>query len=176
MIEGTSELPHLCGPVSANVDRVLIENKICKQVYHGKSSTGNHCHKYLKPETYSNICDSIVSTTREHVGNNSNIVEEAELVSQKFKQLNSLYSQVHSKIFHSLPVSDADIRNIDTCIQNYITFFRSQFSNILVTPKQHLLEVYCIPFLQRNRFGLALHGEQGGEETHTTINLLKKRT
>ena len=175
-MEDTSELPHLCGPVSTNLDRVLIENKICKQAYRGKSFIGNHFHKYLKPETYSNICDSIISTTREHVGNNSNIVEEAELVSQKFKQLNSLYSQVHSKIFHSLPVSDADIREIDKCIQNYMTFFRPQFSNILVTPKQHLLEVHCIPFLQRNRFGLALHGEQGDEETHATISLLEKRT
>ena len=57
-----------------------------------------------------------------------------------------------------------------------MTFFPPQFSNILVTPKQHLLEVHCFPFLQRNRFGLALHGEQGDEETHATISLLEKRT
>ena len=51
-----------------------------------------------------------------------------------------------------------------------MTFFRSHFSNIPVTQKQHLFEVFCVPFLRRNRFGLVPHREQGGEETHATIS------
>ena len=56
-----------------------------------------------------------------------------------------------------------------------MSFYRREFPEVRVIPKQHLLESHCVPWIQRWGFGLCLHGEQGGEETHAAINCLKRR-
>ena len=56
-----------------------------------------------------------------------------------------------------------------------MSFYWKEFVNTQVEPKQHLLESHCLPFIHQDSFGLALHGEHGGEETHAVINRLKQR-
>ena len=49
-----------------------------------------------------------------------------------------------------------------------MTLYRQNFPQKII-PKQHILEAHCITWIQRYGFGLALHGEQGGELIHATI-------
>ena len=57
-------------------------------------------------------------------------------------------------------------------INIYMSFYGREFPEVRVIPK-HLLESHCVPWIQRWGFGSSLHGQQGGEETHATINCLK---
>ena len=57
-----------------------------------------------------------------------------------------------------------------------MSFYRLNFPEVRIIPKQHILENHCLDFITQWGFGLALHGEQGGEESHATINLWKSRT
>ena len=59
-------------------------------------------------------------------------------------------------------------------INIYMSYYRREFPEVRVIPKQHLLESHCVPWIQRWGFGLSLHGEQGGEEAQATVNCLKK--
>ena len=45
----------------------------------------------------------------------------------------------------------------------YMTFYRARFPEVRIIPKQHILEAHCVRWIRRWGFGLALHGEQGGE-------------
>ena len=58
-------LPDKSGPITANLVSVLNNNKIYIQAYHSGSFVGNHCHKYLKPQVFTQICDSIVPKAKE---------------------------------------------------------------------------------------------------------------
>ena len=71
------------------------------------------------------------------------------------------------------PCTDADIREADKSITSYMSYFRKYFPDTRILPKQHILEHHCIDFMKTWHFGLALHGEQGGEETHAFITELK---
>ena len=168
------ELPLLSGPVTKHLDRVLLERKICKQAYHSKAFIGNHCHKYMQPDTITSLCNSIVKKTEELV-EESDIKIKATQTSQKFQTLNTLYSNIHAIISHSRPVTDDDINTLDNNIKLYMSFYRREFPHVRITPKQHLLESHCIPFIRQHGFGLALHGEQGGEQIHAVVNRLERR-
>ena len=56
-----------------------------------------------------------------------------------------------------------------------MAYFRHQFPHVRVIPKQHLLEAHCVPVIVKWGVGLALLGEEGGEETQVTVNALKRR-
>ena len=170
----TEQLPFRFGPVTASLDTTPKENKIAVQAYHGRSFLGNHCHKYLQPSVIDNICQSVVRIADE-TSNSREIKAEALGIGKKFHQLNTLYSSVHKRISHKRPVTDADIREADKSIVSYMNYFRKYFPDTRIIPKQHILEHHCIDFMKTWHFGLALHGEQGGEETHALINELKVR-
>ena len=57
------------GPVTQNLEASLQRHNIQRQKYHGKSFVGNDCHKYLSPQVYHDICDSIISKTEEVTNN-----------------------------------------------------------------------------------------------------------
>ena len=57
----------------------------------------------------------------------------------------------------------------------YMTFYRARFPEVRIIPKQHVLEAHCVQWIRRWGFGLALHGEQGGEEIHATVNRIQRR-
>ena len=177
--EAAKTLPFLSGPVTANLDTVLHENKITVQAYHGRSFVGNHCHKYLQTSALESICQSVDEMT-DHTMNNTNTdsrkpKETAHAISKKMFKLNSLYAKVHKQVSHMRPVTETGITQAEQNIANYMKFYRSQFPNLRIIPKQHILEHHLIDFMKRWHFGLALHGEQGGEETHAFVNELKVR-
>ena len=167
-------LPFRSGPVAANLDTELKRHKISVQAYHGRSFIGNHCNKYLKKGAYDNICDSVVRVTKA-ITNDSDIHACAERIQVKFQTLNQLYSKVHSLISHKNPVHKDMYDTTDRAINEYMTFFRQAFPSVNIIPKQHILETHCLPWIRSWGFGLGLHGEQGGEEVHATVNRLKCR-
>ncbi|XP_070178247.1 uncharacterized protein [Littorina saxatilis] len=169
-----SELQLLAGPVTSNLDQVLKSNKIEVQAYHGRSFVGNHCHKYLQPSVTADICQSVVKRAYE-VTDDHSIHTDAHDIAVKFEGLNTKYSKVHKQVSHTRPVSEADIDEAETSIHDYMHYYRTHFTESTVIPKQHLLESHCVDFMRLWKFGLALHGEQGGEETHSFVNTLKGR-
>ena len=172
--EDSLNLPILCGPVVQNLDTVLKKNSITLQAYHGRSMVGNHCHRYLKNDVIDNICNSVVSKTKELV-QNEDVISKANQIKEKFKTINQTYAEVHNAVSHCKPISPCQQENIKTHIETYMSTFRS-LTNTKITPKQHLLECHCAPFIQKWGFGLGLLGEQGGEECHAFVNILKNRT
>lgn len=167
-------LPFRTGPVAANLDMVLRQNKIFPQAYHSRALIGNHCNKYLKEDVYRSVCHSVTDKTDE-VTTCKDIQEKARIISGKFTQLNSLFSDVHRCISHQRAINDDEIEDIDTCVKTYMSFYRQVFPSVAVIPKQHLLEHHCVPWIRRWGTGMALLGEQGGEETHATVNALLRK-
>ena len=150
------------------------EEKHSKLLYHGRSFVGNHCHKYLKHDVIDDVCDNLVQQVKKATESKRTRDRAAE-ISSKFRQLNKLFSSVHVKMSHKNPVTETDVQNTQMCVDSYMSFYRAQFPDVPIIPKQHLLEYHCIPWMRNWKFGMGLHGEQGGEQTHATLNLLKGR-
>ena len=84
-----NELPHFCDPVSSKLDQILIENKICEEAHRGNRSLGiNVTNIWNQKRTF--------VTTSFQQPQNMSATTEILWRRQKFKQLNSLYSLVHS--------------------------------------------------------------------------------
>ena len=99
-----TSLPLLAGPVTANLHTVLKQSRICTQAYHSRFFVGNHCNKYLKEPTYTSLCQSVLLKTRE-LTTDPVIIAKAQNICEKFTQLNSLYSDIHSRFSHQRPTS-----------------------------------------------------------------------
>ena len=87
------KIPHFAaheGPVAFSLEERLSNHKICVQAYHSRSLVGNHCHKYLKPNVYNDVCDSMVQKTRE-LTQLPIIIDLAQQTSRTFKTLNCLF-------------------------------------------------------------------------------------
>ena len=103
------------------------------------------------------------------------IIDRAKEISKAFFQLNTLYSSVHSLVGHDSPVSKDDIAKAEKAVKKYMSYFRRTFPQESVTPKQHMLEQHVCKWMESWGFGMALHGEQGVEQTHAVVNALKPR-
>ena len=81
-------LPFDCGPVIACLERILKELGIMTQAFHGHSSIGNNCNKYLKKDVYTAICNSNTRKTFELTDNNGN--HDPAPTKTKFLHLNAV--------------------------------------------------------------------------------------
>ena len=68
-----------------------------------------------------------------------------------------------------------DVNDTEDSISMYMNFYRAHFSEVRIIPKQHILEAHRVQRTSRWGFGLAFHGQQGGEEMHPTVSILKRR-
>ncbi len=161
------------GPVCSQLDTILDKHKITPQSYHSRSFIGNHCHKYVTSHVYKELTAVVVRKTQECTYKQS-IIDTAYMIREKFNQLNELYKNVHIQLSHGSPISQDTIPHIQSNIKRYMTFYRKAFNNKII-PKQHILEKHCISWIQAYGFGLALHGEQGGELIHATVAKLERR-
>ena len=150
-----TKLPFLSGPVTSGLDEVLKKNKIFTQAYIGRSFVGNHCHRYLRYEVFTDIGNSVVSNTMKATDCDT-LHAKAHDISLKFRILNDLYSRVHTSISHKLPLSMTDntVQDIKDFIKQYMEFFRINFVNTTekaasVIPKQHILEDQCLGFIEQ---------------------------
>ena len=169
-----SFLEERTGPIAANLDKVLNKHKITLQAYHGRSFVGNHAHRYFQVNTIEDICKNVSSVCKENT-NNIQIVQRADRISKAFQNLNKLYAKVHSKVSHDNYIPKDDINSCERAINKYMKYFRSTFPDESVTPKQHMLDHHILPWISQWQCGLSLHGEQGIEQTHASVNALKGR-
>jgi hypothetical protein len=160
-------LDQIFGPVTSNLSVVLNEN-INVQAFHSHSFTGNHCTKYLQEAVYTELTNAVISKTKA-ITHTGEIITRAKGVARKFRKLNKLYSKVHNAVAHGRPIRETD--HIDQMIRAYLNHFRSNFPD-RITPKLHMLEDHVIPRIAKWGFGMALHGEQGGEGCHREFNRL----
>ena len=63
--------------------------------------------------------------------------------------------------------------SLELNIQEFLTFYRSNFTSSTVIPKMHLLEDHTVPWLRRWHLGAGLMGEQGAESIHAHVNKLE---
>ena len=123
---------------------------------------------------FRDICDSVL-TKAEEVCDYRCVAVRAQEICDEFKELNRLFSEVHCRISHQNPTREEETAKMPGMINIYMSYYRREFPEVRVIPKQHLLESHCVPWIQRWGFGLSLHGEQGGEEAQATVNCLKKK-
>ncbi|GFN79524.1 amine oxidase [Plakobranchus ocellatus] len=161
------------GPVCSQLDTILDKHNITPQSYHSRSFIGNHCHKYITAKVYRELTSYIIRRTQECTHKLS-ILDMAFALRDTFNELNDAYRDIHNLISHSRPIDFDTIPTIQTCINKYMTFYRKNFKHN-VTPKQHILEKHCIPWMKKYGFGMAFHGEQGGELIHASVAKLERR-
>ena len=87
-------------------------------------------------------------------------------ITNRFRELNALFSDVHNGVSHINPVKKTQ------CYKSIHGIFRKHFPNI-VTLKMHFLEEHVPKWIEMHGFGMALHGEQGGESIHREFNKLE---
>ena len=155
------------GPIASQLDEKNKESNVIAQNYHGRSYIGNHCHTYFMKKVYEKCTTAIVEKTHE-LTKNTSIRRDSQHIKDTFDQLNNAYRQVHIHISHCEQISESELQFIDTLVHTYMSLYRTHFPNKVI-PKQHFLEVHCVPWINRYGFGLGLHGEQGGELIHSTI-------
>ena len=63
---------------------------------------------------------------------------------------------------------------IDADIAAFMAYLRTNFPEMTIIPKLHILEDHMIPFISEWRVGCGFFGEQGGESVHASINSLKR--
>ncbi len=59
-------------------------------------------------------------------------------------------------------------------IQDFMSFYRTEFSWATVIPKMHVMEDHAIPWLRRFHIGAGLMGEQGAESIHARMMKLER--
>ena len=155
------------GPVASALYKVLNKHKITPQAYHSISFVGNHCHKYLQPNVYKDLTETIIKQTQA-LTNNQFLIDKAHTIQITFNDHNGAFRTVIKFISHTAPIKD-----IQTAIDNYMTIYGRMFHNKII-PKQHLLEHHCIPHFRKHKFGLGLLREQGTENSHQLIAHLEK--
>ena len=84
---------------------------------------------------------------------------------ENFTTLNSLYRDVYSSVAHCLPMSEQVANHCQEKINKYMQHYRSMSPNIL--QQHHILEDHAGEWILSHKFGLGLHGEQGGEGGNT---------
>lgn len=158
------------GPIVQHLEDVLKQHHIEIQAYHSRSMVGNHCHKYLKPNVYSSLCQSVITKVVQLTANVT-IKAKACDISEKFIELNSLFAKVHMDVCHGNYIPEAEFPGIQSAIDHYMAKFRQYYPNMVI-PKQHILEDHLVMWLDRWGVGMALHGEQGVECIHAVFNKL----
>ena len=160
------------GPLVAVVLGTLKQQNIVQQAYHSRSFIGNHCSKYIKQKVQDKLSVTIQEKNCELSGN-IELNQRIEKIATKFHRLNTLFERVHSEVGHIENVTEMDLAEIEDKIQKYLDFFRKKFPGALL-PKHHLLEDHVLEWMEKWRFGMAMHGEQGGESIHREFNRIER--
>ena len=162
------------GPIQSSFTAVLDTNRIKEQLFHGGSFTGNHCHRYMKDRIYEKLTEELISQTALHTTDNR-ITAKAYRARTQFNKFNTLYREIHELVSHTKPIDKTQTDRIQETIDNYMANYRNAYPKQL-TPKHHILEHHCTPFIKKFGCGLNLLGEQGTEASHQSIGKLEQRS
>ncbi|GFO22115.1 amine oxidase [Plakobranchus ocellatus] len=161
------------GPIYMSLESVLEASVIVPQAYHSRSFIGNHCHKYIPENVYTNITKHVVFYTAQ-LTTDQNIIDRAYFLREKFDALNRSFATVHSLVSHTHKIDPSMFDTIKSQISSLLLIYRRHSHNT-ITPKLHMFEHHRLPFIKKWGFGLGLLGEQGGEMIHATIAKIERR-
>ena len=137
------------GPICCKLKHILAKHNIVPQAYHSRSFIGNHCHKDMTTQVYTDLTKHIVSTVVELTTEQA-IIDKTFSVRTKFDPLNSAFVTVHNLVSHTLKIKQSTHHTISSAITNLpsLTFKPNfkQYSGYLdgVTTRRLLL-VSCLP-------------------------------
>lgn len=162
------------GACEKKLDDVLKELTVKRQAYHGKSFVGNHVHKMLKPASIEKLCSAITDVVSQLDLNDTEIVDMARELSNRFHHLFTKYALCHNRFNSCDYFEDDDIQTLQNAIADLMYFFRENWPSESITPKLHMLEKHVVPFIKKWRYAMGLYGEQGGEGIHPEFNNLTR--
>ena len=151
--------------VSTNLENKLQKFNIKRQKFHGKSFIGNDCDRYLERAVYSEICQVVVTTTKQITADQEHILR-AKSITSKHHKLWNLFSHVYDLVKHSNYLSENDILEIGKAVDEFMAYFRRRFPNESIPLKFHIIEDHLVDSCIQYRYGLGLFGEQGVESIH----------
>ena len=175
------------GPLVSALDKCLTKHKIARQAFHGGAFVGNHCNRYIRQDVQDSIKDTIISTAKSLTEDKTSSFEvplsadDLECLQMRSKiadaldkhaSLNFAFNVIHENISHSCPLNDSQIDIAEIFIDHYMELVRQHDK---VTPKSHLLEHHVIPWVRSYKCGMALHGEQGVEQLHSSVAKIAAR-
>ena len=88
---------------------------------------------------------------------------------RKIDKLGKLYEE-----FRCIMLTSRNFSSTEKNIQDFMNFYRTEFSWATVLPKMHVMEDHVIPWLRRFHIGAGLMGEQGAESIHALIMKLER--
>ena len=134
------------GPICCKLEYILANHNIVPQAYHSRSFIGNHCHKYMTTQVYTDLTKHIVSTVVELTTEQA-IIDKTFSVRTKFDALNSAFTTVHNLVSHSRKIEQSTHHTISSAITSYMSLYRRHSHNT-ITPKLHMLERHCLPWFR----------------------------
>ena len=146
----------------------------------------------FQPQNINTLCASIVNTAQQKC---PELVAKSRSVSDKFSRAFHLFRECHelydtckqvegdtiTKLSKPL-VCRCSLVNSDftltlfigSCIDDFLSYYRTTFPDATTTPKLHMLEDHLIPWMERWQIDVSFHGEQGAESIHTMFNSLDR--
>ena len=106
------------GPIASALDTILNKHRITPQAYHSRSFVGNHCHKYLQENVYTELTETIVKQTQA-LTRNPFLIDEVCTIQITFNRLNEAFSKVHNAISHTKHIDQSRLPEIKLAIENY---------------------------------------------------------
>ncbi|KAL5500643.1 hypothetical protein EMCRGX_G012237 [Ephydatia muelleri] len=101
------------------------------------------------------------------------LIPSATEVCAKFTETLFLLSQCHC-IYDQNFITEAQCKELETAIPQFMENFRASFPDSSITPKMHLLEDHVIPWAKEWHVRFGLLGEQGAESIHARFNTLQR--
>ena len=84
-----------------------------------------------------------------------------------------LYADCHNIFNCAKQVFEDDIVVFEHHVTEFMSYFRSNWPRINISPKLHLLEYHTADFLRLWGTGCGFYGEQAAESAHNGINRMK---
>ena len=105
---------------------------------------------------------------------NSDVYDFSVEKCERFKILFLKFSKCHNVYNSSRYLEQEDIQKLEADIEDFMAYLRTNFHEMTIIPKLHMLEDHMVPFILEWKVGCGFFGEQGGESIHASINTLKR--
>ena len=93
---------------------------------------------------------------------------------EQFKILFLKFSKCHNVYNSSRYLEQEEIENLEADIKEFMAYLRTNFPEMTIIPKLHMLEDHMFPFIFEWKVGCTLFGEQGAESIQASISKLKR--
>ena len=141
------------GPCFISVDATL-KNKLGmeREKYFGGCFVGNDCHKLLREKNINILCESLPLAVKEKTPN-IDVYDFSMEKCERFKILFLKFSKCHNVYNSSRYLEQEEIDKLEADIADFMAYLRTNFPEITIIPKLHMLKDHMIPFILEWRVG-----------------------